>query len=79
MEISKIKKRIVEEIDKSRDKIIGIAEKIFSKLEMGFRETETAKLMALTVVDLLSNGAMGALEIKNNFKPKLTKEEYIKI
>ncbi len=35
-----------------------------------------AKLMALTVVDLLVNNAEKALEIKNNFKPMLTKEQY---
>ena len=38
-----------------------------------------AKLMALTVIDLLADGASEALRIKKNFKPKLTKEEYIKI
>lgn len=38
-----------------------------------------AKLMAMTVIDLLYNGAVRALEIKKNFKPILTKEEYIKI
>ena len=35
--------------------------------------------MALTVVDLLADGAERALEIKKNFKPTLTKEEYINI
>lgn len=38
-----------------------------------------AKIMAMTVIDLLYNGATRALEIKKNFKPILTKEEYIKI
>jgi hypothetical protein len=37
-----------------------------------------AKIMALTVIDLLFNGAEGALSVKNNFVPKMTKEEYIK-
>ena len=36
-----------------------------------------AKLMAMAVVDLLSDGAERALEIKKNFTPRLTKEEYI--
>jgi len=35
-----------------------------------------AKLMALTVVDLLVNNAGAALEIKKKFKQKLTKEQY---
>jgi len=35
-----------------------------------------AKIMAMTVIDLLYDGASAALEIKKNFKPKLTKEEY---
>ena len=38
-----------------------------------------AKLMALTVIDLLADGAKGALNIKANFVPTLTKEEYIKL
>ena len=36
-----------------------------------------AKLMAMAVIDLLSDGAERALEIKKNFKPALSKEEYI--
>lgn len=38
-----------------------------------------AKIMALTVIDLLYNGAAEALRVKREFTPKLTKEEYIKI
>ena len=37
-----------------------------------------AKVMAMTVCDLLYNKAEKALEIKKNFKPKMMKEEYIK-
>ena len=37
-----------------------------------------AKLMAMAVVDLLADGAEKALDIKKNFKPILTKEEYLK-
>ncbi|MCY6369768.1 amidohydrolase [Clostridium ganghwense] len=36
-----------------------------------------AKIFAMTVIDLLSNNAGKAKEIKANFKPLLTKEEYI--
>ena len=38
-----------------------------------------AKLMALTAVRLLENDAKLGKEIKNNFKPLMTKEEYIKL
>ena len=36
-----------------------------------------AKIMAMTVIDLLFDGAAMAKEIKANFKPKLTKEQYL--
>ena len=36
-----------------------------------------AKLMAMTVVDLLADGAEGALAVKREFIPKMTKEEYL--
>jgi hypothetical protein len=35
-----------------------------------------AKIMAMTVIDLLYDGAEKALEIKKSFVPKMTKEEY---
>ena len=38
---------------------------------------QPAKLMAMTVIDLLSDGAGEALKIKGGFKPKMTKEEYL--
>ena len=37
-----------------------------------------AKIMAMTVIDLLADGAERALKIKESFKPRLTKEQYIK-
>ena len=37
-----------------------------------------AKAMAMTVVDLLWDGAKVAGEIKNNYKPQFTKESYLK-
>lgn len=37
-----------------------------------------AKAMAMTVVDLLWNGAEKAAEIKANFKPQFTRESYLK-
>jgi amidohydrolase len=35
-----------------------------------------AKIMAMTVIDLLSDGAEKALAVKAAFRPKMTKEEY---
>jgi amidohydrolase len=37
-----------------------------------------AKIMAMTVIDLLWNGAEKAIEIKKNFKPRFTRESYLK-
>ena len=36
-------------------------------------------MLAMTVVDLLANGAEKALEVKANFKAPLTKESYIQL
>jgi len=36
-----------------------------------------AKTLAMTAIDLLYNNAEKALEIKKNFKPSMTKEEYL--
>ena len=36
-----------------------------------------AKALAMTVVDLLADGAAAGLEIKKDFKPRMTKQEYI--
>ena len=36
------------------------------------------KMLACTVIDLLCDGAAGAKEVKANFKPVMTKEEYVK-
>ena len=36
-----------------------------------------AKIMAMTVIDLLCDGAAGAKKVLDNFKPKLTKQEYL--
>ena len=39
---------------------------------------DPAKTMAMTVIDLLANGAAEALSVKESFKPLMTKEEYLK-
>lgn len=39
----------------------------------------SAKALAMTVIDLLADGANTGLEIKRNFKPKMTKQEYLDI
>ena len=38
-----------------------------------------AKAMATTVVDLLADGARGALEVKSKFRPSLSKGEYLSL
>lgn len=38
-----------------------------------------AKLMAMTVIDLLADGAKQAKDIQQQFKPLLTKEQYLKM
>ena len=38
-----------------------------------------AKAMATTVVDLLADGARGALEVKSKFRPSLTKRRYLSL
>ncbi len=50
----------------------------FSALDNTLCYINPAKIMAMTVIDLLADGAAHALEIKKSFTPKMTKEEYIK-
>ncbi|HCA30571.1 MAG TPA: hypothetical protein DEP23_13950 [Ruminococcaceae bacterium] len=38
----------------------------------------SAKILAMTVIDLLYDKAKSGTEIKNTFKPVMTKEEYIR-
>ena len=37
-----------------------------------------AKAMVMTCIDLLWDGAAKGIEVKNNYKPEMTKEEYLK-
>ena len=51
--------------------------------QFGVSDPETAilmpaKMMAMTAVDLLWDGAVGAMQVKAGFVPGLTKEEYIR-
>lgn len=39
---------------------------------------DAAKCLAMTVIDLLYDGASEGIRVKNNFKPLMTKEEYLK-
>lgn len=56
----------------------GAHEKEFGVCDSVAAFINPAKIMAMTVIDLLYGDAEKAYEIKNNFKPKLTKEEYLK-
>ena len=40
---------------------------------------DSAKMLVMSVIDLLANGAEKALEVKKNFKAPLTKESYIQL
>ena len=70
MEISEIKRKTVEAIDQNRDKIIEIAEKIFSKPEMGYREYETAKLVEeeLCALGIECRTGLAITGVKGNLK-----------
>lgn len=50
--------------------------KDFSPTDKTLAYINPAKIMAMTVIDLLYDGAAEAKRIKENFVPKLTKEEY---
>ena len=56
----------------------GLHSKEFEMVNADYAVLTPAKLMALTAAALLSNGAKKAEEIKNNFVPVFTKEQYLK-
>ena len=70
MEISEIKQKIIDEIDKNGDKIIKIAKKIAEKPEMGYREFETAKLVAeeLRSLGIECREGLAVTGVKGNMK-----------
>ena len=70
MEISELKRRVCEIIDERRDDIIAIAEKIFAKPEMGYREFETAKLVEeeLLKLGIESRTGLAVTGVKGNMK-----------
>lgn len=52
--------------------------KDFSTTNKQWTYITASKLLAMTVVDLLYNNASNGINIKNNFKPLMTKDEYLK-
>ena len=56
----------------------GLHSKEFEMVNADYAVLTPTKLMALTAAALLSNGAKKAEEIKNNFVPVFTKEQYLK-
>ena len=50
--------------------------KDFAPTDPDLAYVNPAKIMAMTVIDLLYDGAEKAIEIKKSFVPKMTKEEY---
>ena len=51
--------------------------KEFNAVDYGFACVQPAKLMAMTVIDLLADDASSAKQIKQNFRPVYTKAEYL--
>ena len=51
--------------------------KEFNAVDYGFACVQPAKLMAMTVIDLLADDAASAKQIKQNFRPVYTKAEYL--
>ena len=51
--------------------------KEFNAVDYGFACVQPAKLMAMTVIDLLADNASSAKQIKQNFRPVYTKAEYL--
>ena len=63
---------------------IGGATGVFhsENFEIGDKELAyivSAKLLVATAIDLLADGAKVGLAVKQNFKPKMTKEEYLTV
>jgi amidohydrolase len=50
----------------------------FLPVDKNLAYIEAAKMEVMTVIDLLANGAERALEVKKNFTPQMTKEEYLR-
>ena len=70
MEISEIKKKIIEEINEKSYKIIESAEKIAEMPEMGYREFETARLVAeeLSSLGIECREGLAVTGVKGNMK-----------
>ena len=52
--------------------------KDFLPSDTGIAYIAATKMMVMSVIDLLANGAEKALQIKADFKPTMTKEEYLR-
>jgi len=87
-----LKARACARIERRKDEIVAISDHIMRHPEPGYRETRTAKFvagwfgrmgldpakaMAMTVVDLLSDGAREARRVKAEAGPKLSREKYL--
>ncbi|CAM2919770.1 amidohydrolase [Hathewaya histolytica] len=55
MEINKLKQRVIEEIDKNRDKIINLGRDIYSEPELGYEEVNTTKKVSKVFKELGCN------------------------
>jgi metal-dependent amidase/aminoacylase/carboxypeptidase family protein len=88
-----LKKRVCAAIDKRAEELYKIGDAILRQPELGFKEFKTTALveekfrslglscqtgLAMTVVDLLYDGAREGLSIRADYKARYTKEEYLK-
>jgi len=88
-----LKKRVCDAIDNRAEELCKIGDAILRQPELGSKEFKTAALvedkfrslglscqtgLAMTVVDLLYDGAREGLSIKADYKARYTKEEYLK-
>ena len=72
MEVNEIKRKIVDIIDKNRDRIISVAKEIYSSPEMGYREFNTASVVAreLSALGIECREGLALTGVKGNLKGK---------
>jgi metal-dependent amidase/aminoacylase/carboxypeptidase family protein len=71
------KKRVIEAIEKRSAEMTAIGETLLHIPEMGFKEVKTAALVEEKFRSMGLTYRKG-LSIKKNYRPKYTKDEYLK-
>lgn len=57
----------------------GLHSKDYRIIDLDDAFITPVKMLACTVIDLLADGASGAAQVKENFKPEMTKDAYIQL